>query len=106
MENLKLQIKELAGEELERANKKFSLFHSDHEGLGVLEEELFEVDCEWKRVRDSFEDFSLDVFTDDEFGKIISIQNIKDYAINACGEIIQVIAMCNKFIDSRNERDE
>ena len=44
MEDLKIEIKKLAEEELERANEKFPLFHSDHEGLGVLEEEMFEVD--------------------------------------------------------------
>ncbi len=106
MENLKVKIKELAEEELERANEKFPLFHSDHEGLGVLEEEMFEVDVEWTCAKRSFDDFSIDVFTDEEIGKIIGIQNIKETAINACAEMIQVIAMCDKFIDSRNERDE
>lgn len=106
MEDLKIEIKKLAEEELERANKKFPLFHSDHEGLGVLEEEMFEVDVEWTYAKRCFDDFSIDVFTDEEIGKIIDIQNIKETAINACAEMIQVIAMCDKFIDSRNERDE
>ena len=106
MEELKIEIKKLAEEELGRANEKFPLFHSDHEGLGVLEEEMFEVDIEWRCTKNYFDDFSIDVFTDEEFGKIIGIQNIKDSAINACAEMIQVIAMCDKFIDSRNERDE
>ena len=106
MEDLKIEIKKLAEEELERANEKFPLFHSDHEGLGVLEEEMFEVDVEWTCAKKCFDDFSIDVFTDEEIGKIIDIQNIKETAINACAEMIQVIAMCDKFIDSRNERDE
>ena len=106
MEELKIEIKKLAEEELERANEKFPLFHSDHEGLGVIEEEMFEVDVEWKCAKNFFDDFSIDVFTDEEIGKIIDIQNIKESAINACAEMIQVIAMCDKFIDSRVERDE
>ena len=106
MENLKSQIIQLAGEELERANEEFPLFHSDHEGLGVLEEEIFEVDVEWECVKDMFDDFTINVFKDEEIEKIIDIQNVKKYAINACAEMIQVIAMCDKFIISRNERDE
>ena len=106
MENLKLQIRVLADKELERANEMFPLFHSDHEGLGVLEEEMFEVGVEWECVKAIFDDFAVDVFKDDEMEKIIDIENMKNCAINACAEMIQVIAMCNKFIDSRNERNE
>ena len=106
MENLKNQIETLAKEELERANEKFPLFHSDHEGLGVLEEEMFEVGVEWECAKDVFDDFAMDVFKDEEIDKIIDIQNMKKYAINACAEIVQVIAMCDKFIDSRIERNE
>ena len=106
MEKLKNQIETLAKEELERANKKFPLFHSDHEALGVIEEEFFEVGVEWNCVKNSFDGFSIDVFTDNEIEKIIDIQNMKDYAINACAEMIQVIAMCDKFIDSKVDRNE
>ena len=106
MEKLKKQIESLAEEELKRANEKFPLFHSDHEGLGVLEEEVFEVGVEWECVKDVFDDFATDVFKDIEIDKIIDIQNMKKYAINACAEMIQVIAMCDKFINSRNERNE
>ena len=106
MEELKIEIKKLAEEELERANEKFPLFHSDHEALGVLEEEVMEVDYEWKNINNCFIDFKLNVFHDMEIDKIINIENLKIHAINACAEMIQVIAMCDKFIDSRVERDE
>lgn len=106
MENLKEQIRKLAEEELKRANEVFSLFHSDHEAVGVIEEEMMEVDFEWRRIYDSFIDFKLSVFHDEEIEKIIDVQNMKDYAINACAELVQVIAMCDKFIESKVERDE
>ena len=106
MEKIKNQIETLAKEELERANKKFPLFHSDHECLGVLEEEIIEADYEWRCVNSDFVDFKLNVFHDMEIDKIINIENLKIHAIKACAEMIQVIAMCEKFIDSRNERNE
>lgn len=106
MEKIINQIEVLAKEELKRANEKSPLFHSDHEALGVIDEEIFEVDLEWMCVKENFECFRIDVFRDDEIDKIIDVQNIKDCAINACAELVQVIAMCDKFIISRNERDE
>ena len=106
MEKIKTEIRKLAEKELKRANKKFPLFHSDHEALVVLEEEMFEVDVEWDCLKMIFDDFALDVFRDEEIEKIIDIQNMKDYAIKTCAELVQVIAMCDKFIVSRNERNE
>ena len=106
MEKLKNQIETLAKEELERANEKFPLFHSDHEGLGVLEEEVVEADYEWRCVNSDFIDFKLNVFHDMEIDKIINIENLKIHAINACAETIQVIAMCDKFIDSKVDKNE
>ena len=37
------KVEELANDELERANKEYSLFHSLHEGYAVLQEEIDEV---------------------------------------------------------------
>ena len=51
MEELKQAIEKLSSEELERANKKFKMFSSPHEGYAVLLEELEEVYEEVERAK-------------------------------------------------------
>ena len=105
MELIKKAIRQIANEEYERANKKFPLFHSDHEGIAVIEEEILEADVEWENTTETFRDLKISVFTDDDIGALIDAENIKKYAINACAECIQVIAMCDKFIESKAKRE-
>ena len=40
MDAVKEDVELLVQKELESANKKFPMFHSDHEGYAVLKEEL------------------------------------------------------------------
>ena len=105
MNEIKKAIEQIAAEEYERANKKFPLFHSDHEGLAVIEEEIVETGADWSAVTEYFGELKISVFTNDEIGKIIDAQNIREYAVNACAECIQVIAMCDKFIESKTKRE-
>ena len=104
MELLKKAIRQIANEEYERANKKFPLFNSDHEGIAVIEEEVLEADVEWQNTAETFRELKISVFTDDDIGALIDAENVKNYAINACAELIQVIAMCDKFIESHAKR--
>lgn len=105
MELIKKAIRQIANEEYERANKKFPLFNSDHEGIAVIEEEILETDVDWENTTETFRDLKISVFTDDDMGALIDAENVKNYAINACAECIQVIAMCDKFIESKAKRE-
>lgn len=105
MDEIKKAIEQIAAEEYERANKKFPLFNSDHEGIAVIEEEILETDVDWENTTETFRDLKISVFTDDDMGALIDAENVKNYAINACAECIQVIAMCDKFIESKAKRE-
>ena len=104
MEEIKKAIRQIANEEYERANKKFPFFNSDHEGMAVIEEEVLETAVEWSWARECFDGLKMSVFEDEVIGSMISAENLKDHAINACAECIQVIAMCDKFIESHTKR--
>lgn len=105
MEEIKKAIREIANEEYERANKKFPLFNSDHEGVAVIEEELIEAAAEMETMRFEFHDLKHDVFNDNDIDQILDAESMKEAAINACAECIQVIAMCDKFIESKAKRE-
>lgn len=104
MEKIKKAIRQIANEEYIRANKKFPLFNSDHEGIAVIEEEILETGVEWSSTCDIFDVLKMEVFENNDMGAIISAEILKDHAINACAECIQVIAMCDKFIESHTKR--
>lgn len=104
MELIKKAIRQIAKEEYVRANEKFPLFNSDHEGLAVLEEEIIETAAEWNAACKNFDYLKMSVFENEVIGSMNSAENLKDYAINACAECIQVIAMCDKFIESHAKR--
>lgn len=98
MKELKEAVEKLVSEELERANKKFPMFHSVHEGYAVLKEEIEETENEvdelkmrldylWNNIR-------LDLIGDMHADKIYNL------SINAAAEAIQVAAMAQKYKDS------
>lgn len=99
-------IRQLVIEELKKANAKFPMFSNGMEGLGVLEEERFEVQEEYELVMTLFRAFK----------KHLRAGNIRD-ACNATAEIESAIgdmmhelaqlgAMCQKFRDSMRFRTE
>lgn len=92
-------LKKLAAQELARANEKYPAFHSLHEGYAVILEELDELredvqsagiymDHLWKQVRWDNSDRAR------EFAA-----RIRDTAIHAAAEALQVAAMAQKLID-------
>lgn len=105
MDEIKKAIEQIAAEEYERANKKFPFFNSDHEGLAVIEEEILETSAEWNMATDFFHELKLSVFNNNEIEKILDAASIRGYALDACAECIQVIAMCDKFIESKTKRE-
>lgn len=102
MKQLISDVEKLTTQELTRANEKFPLFHSSHEGYAVLLEEVQELQHDVTAIDGKY--CSL------VNGLWCSIKNnnpskndvtqIKQYAIHAAAEAIQVAAMAQKFIDS------
>lgn len=94
-------------EELKRANEKFPLFHSDHEGLAVLEEEVTEANDEMKILESYFSSFKDAIFSDMNDDILMRyLDYMRHNALNSACELIQVAAMADKFILSKNEREK
>lgn len=106
MKELKAAVRTLVVEELERANDKHPFFHSDHEGVAVVEEEKYEAKEEFDKVHKSMYWFKHQVFKDNPEAALNSAEILRDHAINTAAELIQTAAMCEKFIISRKERNE
>lgn len=112
MKDILIGIDKLAEEELEKANKVNPLFHSDHEGYAVLKEEIDEANDEFTHIIGIKEKMSGKL---DELWKSIKEDNsqsaahdvmvIKHCAGLAAAELIQVVAMCDKFITSQELRE-
>lgn len=118
MKDILIEIDRLAGEELKRANKVYPLFASDHEGWAVLFEECIEAGQELTKVITGQE--LTKVITgigEGEINKMLACImvnhaegarekaiKIRRYAQYAAAELIQVIAMCDKFIKSQEAR--
>lgn len=100
-------VSRLIEEELKMANQEFPLFRSDHEGLGVIEEEMFEVTEEYRALRDTLYDMKRAIFRDeDQEKKQICASHITLIATELACEAIQVAAMGYKFNASNMERRE
>jgi len=74
-----LKCLELAEKEYERSNGLYPMFHSTHEGYAVIKEEVDEL---WDYIKESKSTRS---------------------TIAQEGEVIQIMAMCIKFLESFRE---
>lgn len=105
MKELIDQVEKLSIEELIRANEKFSMFGSSHEGYAVIKEEIEETEIELKIINRDLNDMWYNVKNNSEEMTKHNANNIKSHAINMAAESIQVAAMAQKIIDSfKNER--
>lgn len=105
MEQIKSEIERIAKDELKRANEKFPLFHSKHEGFAVILEEIWESENEFEYIKHFFKELKWSVFCDHPKHELKSdVKALKNTAVKACAELVQVIAMCDKFIISMDER--
>lgn len=91
------QVRELVKVELAAANERFPQFHSAHEGWAVIKEEMEETEEELAKMK---------IYLAGAWGNITSdvqansdIESLKQRAINAACEAIQVAAMCKKFLE-------
>lgn len=106
MKDILIEIDRLAEEELERANKIHPPFHSDHEGKSIIQEEIEEAfDC-LKNIDESYEGLWNAIKEDDAMGAMIRAKEMRESVTWAAAELIQVIAMCDKFVKSQEARME
>lgn len=104
MSTIKSDVEKLVQKELEAANQKFPVFHSDHEGAAVVFEEIEECKQEIENLEIQFEVLWSYVKADNKIS-VITSKRLKLAAANLACEAIQVAAMAQKFIDSQKERE-
>ena len=97
MRELLREVHKLEKAELARANKAFPLFNSDHEGIAVLEEEIYEAEKERRDVIRVFKTMRVRTFEDMPEGARHDARRLKISALLAACEYIQVAAMAEKF---------
>lgn len=108
MNELRTEVEAAAQAELNRANEKFPLFNSSHEGYAVVLEELEEA----KEAMENVES-SLAVLWDGVKGKKIACFLVEDtkpmaiyrQAVDAACEMVQVAAMLLKYEMSQADAD-
>lgn len=97
------QLEVVAAGELSRANQEFPLFASKHEAVGVLEEEYREARFELDNYEQSFEMIKDSTFGDREPQHMLEVLlNARKDAIYAAAELVQNIAMIDKWIESES----
>jgi len=100
-------IEKLIKDELERANKKFPLFASEHEGCTVMLEEFVEAVFDIQQTEIQLND--LWSYTKNKkvkaASKINQTQRIKNQCIKAIQELIQLSAMCDKYEVSLKDKE-
>lgn len=108
MKDILIEIDRIVADELERANKIHPLFHSDHEGVAIIEEEIMEVKVDLEMVDCLFGNLKINVYRDntDHIKKTKLVESLRQNAELAAAELIQVIAMCDKFEKSQEGRHE
>ena len=85
----------IAANELNRANEKFPQFHSKHEAIGVIDEEVFEMNIELEQSNKWLKELRVAVYRDFDLEKPIREMERKLSA--ALAEGVQVLAMLKKF---------
>ena len=81
--------------ELNMANEKFPQFNSKHEAIGVIDEEVFEMNAELEQTNKWLKDLRVAVYRDYDLNKPITEMEKKLSA--ALAEGVQVLAMLKKF---------
>lgn len=104
MKELLKEMKDATRAELKRANRANPLFRSNHEGFGVIIEEMYEADLAGKKTKAVGARFVKAIFEDDDLNATVRAKRIRENALYAACEYIQVAAMAEKFVISSNKR--
>lgn len=107
MKELRSEVRSLVQIELERANGQFPMFRSDHEGISVIREEMFEATADAESMKDCIDRLENAVFINDTLDAKFewSIDAEREAVELAC-EAIQTAAMLRKFRDSHGSKKE
>lgn len=105
MKEILIEIDRLAEEELERANKIHPLFASDHEGYAVIQEEIDEVITANKAAMELKDKVWISIKEDNAEMATEFTEHMREHLTYATAELIQVIAMCDKFVKSQEARN-
>lgn len=90
-------VNALATEELIRTGGSV-LYHSDHEALGVIADEVNGVEIETSKINIAFEGFERSVFQGCEgWKKTDDIKDLRKNAVLCACNAIRVVAMCDKY---------
>ena len=92
------ELEPLVVNELYRANLVNPQFHSSHEALGVIGEEVWECDSEHSDMIEIFECLVASVFDDKYIEAKRYSDTLRRHALDLAAEAIQVAAMCDKYI--------
>ena len=104
MNAVKQDIEKLVQKELESANQKFPVFHSDYEGAAVILREIDNAKLQMVRTKERFE--NVWSFVKHESHSEELTLDLKHCAIELACSAIQVEAMAQKFINSQKEREK
>lgn len=105
MKDILIGIDKLAEEELEKANKVNPLFHSDHEGYAVFQEEIEEAEEMFEAAKESKNFVWEAIKADYPEGAHEKVKEMRYCLAQTAAEMIQAIAMCDKFITSQELRE-
>ena len=103
MNAVKQDVEKLVQKELESANQRFPVFHSDYEGAAVIFRELDNAKLQMVRTKERFE--NVWIFAKHESYSKELTMDLKHCAIELACSAIQVAAMAQKFMDSQKERE-
>ena len=103
MNAVKEDVEKLVQKELESANQKFPVFHSDYEGVAVICEEIEEAEHELKEMQFEFKEMWRSIKLN--AGGTAFCDAVLKRSLNLACEAIQVATMAQKFIDRQKERE-
>jgi len=91
----------MAKEEREMATQMYGhIFESPMEGLGVLQEEIYEAAKEWRSLLKEYEAVQFYLCEHQTKAASDCVTRVRVKALMMARELIQVAAMCEKFKDS------
>ena len=103
MSMLKQSITTLADNELQRGKTRYGNNHSRHEGYAVLREEYDEFEEEVDNFLISLANLWTQIKQDVKPTEVLgTLEKMRDRALNASAELVQVIAMVNKMGEYEN----
>lgn len=98
-------VEELKRRELRRIQRPELRFHTDHEALGVLYEEVDEAKVEMGNLKNRFEEYKNLVFRDlPDDAKLTELYSISNHAVLLAAEAVQVAAVAQKAINIKEAR--